>query len=1304
MAPPTARHDLDALSRERQQYRAQVATALQEEADPLATYVRFVQWTEQHYTGDLLVHSGIVSLLEEATRTFRDDPSYKGDLRYFNLWHKYANLVEKPASVYRYLLDNDIGIVFAQLYIEYALALERETLRSKAQEIYRLGMKRRVRPQDKLRKSYDDFKERSQASLKPPPLPSTSRLRWPPNDQTLRQNPFRNYDKTIRQDFLKNYPASEHPASSSTQTPQEPSSSSSRVSSSSSSTVAPSTSSSPSGSAQSRYAVMLAPPIPGKRPEKLRFDLSLLWNDGTEYSIQEARARSKGLLGKKWAVEMPPPPIPSSSHLLPPPHINNNTATNSRLMKVDFNDDGLKTSRNFTGRKSLGLGGGAEPTVTINTKEALADVFGMYNSPERSVRVGAPLTGSKHAPVRRIDPVTPVPMVVPRMHERAGSNENAEVGSKTPGFKPFMDDHADIPLKTPTFRPFVDPSSNNGHSRVSSNENAGQAKTPRFQPFVDDGAEAITPGPPKFTPFVDNENPSKTPLPLFTPDLRRRALSIKDTSETPVPFSSNENASKSGTVFKPAPQDGNVFSKVFTPAASTHKGEQQPAFTVFGAQQNQSTTKERDVFSDERAENASVEREKQAAPAKKFAPFMDAGTPFRVFSRPPANENGGGGFVPRRGGLNGQNSNQNQSQSQNQPPLRLALGEQRLAFAPPPVQEKEPPSQGGDESWDDGQDPSGQEEQNPAEYDEEMGYDPEPEPEDGNQNQYPHRVPVMGRLGQYDVMTPITERTFEFTMSTRGLSVFATPTGDKGFGQRDANEAAEMLAEELRIEEEAEEEALTQRKSQPHAVFKIREPSLPPSIQVSEEENGPSGSFENLGLPPFRVSDGHTIPMAQSQANEECAGSDGLAEKIGSLSLSDVLSRASSFAPPNPCNPFDPSIMATLISLVPPDPGCELSNQDSNRLAELQKFARKRARRTSGNTSQSAARLADVDEGFLLSLGDRQFVVEDKLGEGGFGAVFSAQKAPSDEEDEEDEPEKLAIKVVKPRNLWEFHVLRRIHYTLPPHLRHSVIQPHDLFAFRDESFLILDLCPQGSLLDIVNRASDMKISQQGACLDELLVMFFSIELLRLVDGMHSAGFIHGDMKIDNCLVRLEDVPGGASAWSNLYQPSGEQGWSYKGVKLIDFGRTIDTRLFPAGQQFTGDWPTDARDCLEMREGRPWTYQTDYFGLAGIIYCLLFGKYIEKSSVILSTTPSAHKTQRYKLSTPFKRYWQGDIWTRLFDLLLNSSQAREDSSLPLCSEINALRGEMEAWLQRNCNRSGNALRQMLKKIEKFVESA
>ena len=50
--------------------------------------------------------------------------------------------------------------------------------------------------------------------------------------------------------------------------------------------------------------------------------------------------------------------------------------------------------------------------------------------------------------------------------------------------------------------------------------------------------------------------------------------------------------------------------------------------------------------------------------------------------------------------------------------------------------------------------------------------------------------------------------------------------------------------------------------------------------------------------------------------------------------------------------------------------------------------------------------------------------------------------------------------------------------------------------------------------------------------------------------------------------------------------------------------------------------TDGVMCTEMREGRAWRHQIDYFGVAAVAYCLLFQNYIEvvkvRSNFYLST--------------------------------------------------------------------------------------
>ena len=113
------------LDQKREKYRAQLSVALQEDEDPLALYEQFIKWTADSYPERHLSRSGLLELLEEATRQFQDDAAYKGDLRYLKLWSLYARHVEDPAVIFKYLVSHEIGVVYAQVYEEYATELEK---------------------------------------------------------------------------------------------------------------------------------------------------------------------------------------------------------------------------------------------------------------------------------------------------------------------------------------------------------------------------------------------------------------------------------------------------------------------------------------------------------------------------------------------------------------------------------------------------------------------------------------------------------------------------------------------------------------------------------------------------------------------------------------------------------------------------------------------------------------------------------------------------------------------------------------------------------------------------------------------------------------------------------------------------------------------------------------------------------------------------------------------------------------------------------------------------------------------------
>ncbi|RPD61278.1 hypothetical protein L227DRAFT_524419 [Lentinus tigrinus ALCF2SS1-6] len=164
------------LADARKRHRANVQIALEDDsddADPLEVYSSFVYWTVENYPQGHSAESGLVELLEEATRVLRDyrEGKWRQDIRYLKLWVLYAGYVDKPTIIYKYLLVNEIGTNHTLLYEEYAIALERANRRVEADETYLLGIARKAAPLERLEARHREFQKRMMAS---PTLPSSS--------------------------------------------------------------------------------------------------------------------------------------------------------------------------------------------------------------------------------------------------------------------------------------------------------------------------------------------------------------------------------------------------------------------------------------------------------------------------------------------------------------------------------------------------------------------------------------------------------------------------------------------------------------------------------------------------------------------------------------------------------------------------------------------------------------------------------------------------------------------------------------------------------------------------------------------------------------------------------------------------------------------------------------------------------------------------------------------------------------------------------------------------------------------------
>jgi checkpoint serine/threonine-protein kinase len=113
------------LAIERAQFEEEAELALDNDDDPLAAWIRFVDWTVENYPQGVSAESGLLELLERATRIFASDPRYKNDMRYLKLWIHYASYVDHPVKIFSYLNANEIGTAYALFYEEYCNALER---------------------------------------------------------------------------------------------------------------------------------------------------------------------------------------------------------------------------------------------------------------------------------------------------------------------------------------------------------------------------------------------------------------------------------------------------------------------------------------------------------------------------------------------------------------------------------------------------------------------------------------------------------------------------------------------------------------------------------------------------------------------------------------------------------------------------------------------------------------------------------------------------------------------------------------------------------------------------------------------------------------------------------------------------------------------------------------------------------------------------------------------------------------------------------------------------------------------------
>ncbi|ONK74931.1 uncharacterized protein A4U43_C03F11580 [Asparagus officinalis] len=296
----------------------------------------------------------------------------------------------------------------------------------------------------------------------------------------------------------------------------------------------------------------------------------------------------------------------------------------------------------------------------------------------------------------------------------------------------------------------------------------------------------------------------------------------------------------------------------------------------------------------------------------------------------------------------------------------------------------------------------------------------------------------------------------------------------------------------------------------------------------------------------------------------------------------------------------------------------------------------------------------------IIELGGCKYQIRGCSGLGGFAQVFKAfiNSNPDDV---------VALKIQKPAFPWEFYIYRLLDKRIPEMERASFGFAHKVHIYPDISILVCNYLSHGTLQDAIN--SHLLLHK---FMDEILCIYYTIEMLRMLETLHAVGIIHGDFKPDNLLIRY-----------SRDDPTEDGPWRDQGLCLVDWGKGIDTSLFPANTEFNGDCKTSGFQCVQMQENRTWTYQVDTYGLCVNVHMMLHGQYMSIEKKI-----TADGSYIYQPKLPFKRYWKTDLWKNLFSTLLNVQTNQSDVQL-----LRNLRKSFEDYLYNN--------RQLMQNLKKLL---
>ncbi|KAF2075951.1 hypothetical protein CYY_002754 [Polysphondylium violaceum] len=246
------------------------------------------------------------------------------------------------------------------------------------------------------------------------------------------------------------------------------------------------------------------------------------------------------------------------------------------------------------------------------------------------------------------------------------------------------------------------------------------------------------------------------------------------------------------------------------------------------------------------------------------------------------------------------------------------------------------------------------------------------------------------------------------------------------------------------------------------------------------------------------------------------------------------------------------------------------------------------------------------------------------------------------------EDKQLVVKI-QGNTIWEFYICHQIQSRLNAAGQEKACpkfnQFHSLSYYADKSILLMDYLDQGNLVDVV----------ESNMMDESLAMFYTIDLLKSLESLHShAKIIHGSITPQS----LFFIYGSVVNWPD-WSPNCEGAWDTKGFIFTDYSKSIDISLLKSDIKFSCALdqlaPGTSPIWFESRKNSLWSYDIDYLGLAQVVYYILCnGKASPSSPISISKDESGQLYfTDFQSLVDDKIYTQSNaLWSNLLSSLLN----------------------------------------------------